>query len=179
MPLVTEPVRVEAGEFVLRPYRDDDVDDLLRTCRDPEIARWNPQASEQDAVERLVAQRNDWSGGVNLSWVVADAASDALLGWVSLFDIDHHHGTGMLGYGTAPWARRRGVAVAGVLAASRFGWEQVGLHRVQLFHAVENEASCAVARKAGFVLEGTTRQSWKYPDGCHHDEHLHGRLVTD
>ena len=46
-------------------------------------------------------------------------------------------------------------------------------------HAVENEASCRVAQKAGFALEGITRKSWRYADGNLHDEHLHARLRTD
>jgi RimJ/RimL family protein N-acetyltransferase len=44
---------------------------------------------------------------------------------------------------------------------------------------VENAASCGVARKAGFLLEGTLRESYRYADGRFHDEHLHARLATD
>ena len=35
------------------------------------------------------------------------------------------------------------------------------------------------ASRHGFALEGTLRQSFRYADGRHHDEHLHARLVTD
>ena len=50
---------------------------------------------------------------------------------------------------------------------------------MQLYHAVDNPASCRVAVKAGFVLEGRPRESFRYGDGQLHDEHLHGRLATD
>ena len=36
--LATEVVRTE--RLVLRPYRPDDVDDVLRAYQDPEIQRW-------------------------------------------------------------------------------------------------------------------------------------------
>jgi len=44
---------------------------------------------------------------------------------------------------------------------------------------VENGGSCAVALAAGFRHEGTLRESYRYADGVHHDEHLHGLLARD
>ena len=36
-----------------------------------------------------------------------------------------------------------------------------------------------VGEAAGFVQEGTLRQSYRYADGAYHDEHLHALLSTD
>ena len=44
---------------------------------------------------------------------------------------------------------------------------------------MENEASCRLALRCGYLLEGTARQSYVYGDGLRHDEHLHGRLAAD
>ncbi|MCA1781336.1 MAG: GNAT family N-acetyltransferase [Intrasporangiaceae bacterium] len=82
-----------------------------------------------------------------------------------------------IGYWVAPWARRMGYATRAVTSASRFAFGRLGLHRLYLFHAVENPGSCSVARAAGFVHEGTMRQSYRYADGEYHDEHLHGLLA--
>jgi RimJ/RimL family protein N-acetyltransferase len=71
------------------------------------------------------------------------------------------------------------VAGAAVEAACRWGFTALGLHRVQLYHAVENTASGRVAEKAGFTLEGRLRQSHRYGDDRHHDELLWGRLADD
>jgi RimJ/RimL family protein N-acetyltransferase len=52
--------------------------------------------------------------------------------------------------------------------------------RVQLEHSVHNEASCRVARAAGFVLEGTARSAYAVPGtDDREDVHIHGRLPTD
>ncbi len=71
------------------------------------------------------------------------------------------------------------MATAAVVAATRRAFEVHGLRRVELFHAVDNPASCTVAERAGFRWEGTLRESYVYGDGRPHDEHLHARLVTD
>jgi RimJ/RimL family protein N-acetyltransferase len=52
------------------------------------------------------------------------------------------------------------------------------MHRVELGHAVANTASCRVAEKAGFRLEGTLREANRIAEGFA-DEHLHARLATD
>jgi RimJ/RimL family protein N-acetyltransferase len=51
----------------------------------------------------------------------------------------------------------------------------VGLHRIELLHSTCNEASCSVAQKAGYLLEGTKRRHGLHVDGWH-DMHLHARL---
>ena len=44
-----------------------------------------------------------------------------------------------------------------------------GLDRLELWHAVENVASCRVAEAAGFAYELTARRSYRYGDGLRHD----------
>lgn len=125
-----------------------------------------------------MAARNDWRDAHHASWAVADA-SDRLVGSVSLHKIDWDQADAEVGFWIAPWARRQSQATRSVVVASRFGFTQLGLHRVYLCHAVENFGSCGVARAAGFVLEGAPRQSFRYPDGVYHDEHLHALLSSD
>ena len=48
--------------------------------------------------------------------------------------------------------------------------------RLENVHAVENMASCRVADKAGFALEGTLRSAMLHADGWH-DMHLHAAIA--
>lgn len=174
----TRPVRIESPGLVLRAFAATDVPDLLTAFADPEIVRWNPGPEGAGAVAEFMSGRNDWSGAQHASWAVADLA-DRLIGSVSLHKIDPDQQDAEVGYWIGPWARRRGHATEAVSLASRFAFASLGLHRVHLYHAVENSGSCAVAAAAGFAHEGTLRQSFRYADGVHHDEHLHARLSTD
>jgi RimJ/RimL family protein N-acetyltransferase len=61
---------------------------------------------------------------------------------------------------------------------ARWAFDNAGLFRLELGHRVNNTASCAVARAAGFVVEGHQRQKSEY-DGVRYDVELHARLVTD
>ncbi len=173
-----ELVRVEAAGLLLRSYQPTDMADLLAAFSDEDIARWNPGPTSPEPAAEFMTSRNDWSGARHASWAVADP-SDRLIGSVSLHKIDPDQADAEIGYWIAPWARRRGHGTRSVVAASRFAFAQLGLHRVYLYHAVENPGSCRVARAAGFVQEGTLRQSFRYSDGVYHDEHLHALLSSD
>ena len=161
---------------VLRPFAPAD-DATLRTLfEDPETRRWNPVDAPDLAAWR--EEQNDRDGSFE-TWAVAEEVDGRLLGVVSLFEVDRTQGDAEVGYRIIPAERGRGVARAGLTAISRRAHADLGLRRLQLFHAVDNPASCRVAVAAGFRHEGTLRQSYVYGDGQPHDEHLHARLATD
>ena len=102
-----------------------------------------------------------------------------VIGAVSVHHVDDAHGTAEIGYWMAADGRERGIGAAAVDVATRYAFEKLGLARVELFHAVENEASCRLALRCGYLFEGTARESFVYGDGLRHDEHLHARLAKD
>ncbi len=171
-------LRVEALGVLLREYGPADGPDLVAAFADPEIARWSPGPAGAGAAAEFMSRRNDWSESSHASWAVADT-SDRLVGSVSVHRIDPDQADAEIGYWVAPWARRKGHATRSVRAASRFAFSRLGLHRLYLYHAVDNPGSCAVARAVGFVHEGTLRESFRYADSVYHDEHLHGLLARD
>ena len=68
-----------------------------------------------------------------------------------------------------------GGAPAAVEALCTWAFGEAGFHRLELQHSTGNTASCRVADKCGFSLEGTRRSSLLHADGWH-DMHLHGRV---
>jgi RimJ/RimL family protein N-acetyltransferase len=175
-----EPVELDAGALRLRPWREDDADDVVAAMQDPVMHLWNglPATTRPDALAFL-RRRGDWSTGDHASWAVTDPATGALLGSVSLHSIAVGQGNAQVGYWTVPAARGRTVAVRAVDAACRWAFAAVPLERVELCHAVENTASARVAEKAGFTLEGRLRRSFRYGDGLKHDELIWSRLADD
>jgi RimJ/RimL family protein N-acetyltransferase len=173
--LPSEPVEIVAGRLQLRPVAESRLPGLLAAA-DAALRITSPLADPERAA-RFVAATNDWADG-DLCWGVYAVDGD-LLGGISVFHVSADQADGELGYWVLPAARRQGVAGDAVRAVARFCFAGVGLRRLQLFHAVDNPASCATATGAGFLLEGTLRQGYRYHDGLVRDEHLHARLATD
>lgn len=159
----------------LRPWAPTDVEVLVRAYADPGIQRWHVQTMTSDEAARWIARwPARWQAGTGADWTVADADDDAVLGRIGFRTIDLHEGEAEVSYWVLPEARGRRVAgrALGALLPWAFG---VGLHRIALRHSVDNDASCRVAERAGFALEGTMRQAGRHADGAH-DMHLHARV---
>jgi RimJ/RimL family protein N-acetyltransferase len=180
-----QPEQAQFGDLVLRSWLPADAVMVMRAAADPLIALWNPfipdlSVAGLDAAEAWCANRADWSDGRHASWAIAYSSHPAqAVGSVSLFEIEPDQARCQGGYWVAPEHRGRGVAWRGLKGAAQFAFDRMELHRVEIFHSVENEASCKTAVRAGLRLEGTHRQSHRYGDGRYHDEHCHAMLEID
>ncbi len=177
-PVPPEPVELVAGALQLRPWEHRHAEALLAAGADPGIQRWNdPGVADAQAARAWIDAARAW--GAHATWAVHDATSGAVLGNVSLHRLAPEHRRGEIGFWVLPQARGRGVATVAVAAVVRFAFGALDLQRLELYHAVGNTASCRVAGRAGFALEGVLRSAYRYGDGALHDEHLHARLASD
>ncbi|MGW2487221.1 GNAT family N-acetyltransferase [Streptomyces sp. NPDC001606] len=175
-----QPVLPGGDGLLLRPWRAGDAPAVHRAFQDPLMHQWHIKAcdSEQEAAGWIAEWQQSWAGEDQAQWAVVAEDTDELLGRVALREIRCADGVAEVAYWTTAAARGRGVAARATTALSRWAFEEVGLHRLELLHALANEASCRVAAKAGFALEGTKRSALLHPDGWH-DVHLHARLRDD
>ena len=140
-------------EIALRPPEERDADLLHAACQDPEIPRWTVVPSPYTMADALAwPAEARWfaEGDRALHLIVAGAADDRLLGAVGLPELDRTRGTGEIGYWTAPWARRRGIATRAVTLLRDAAAARLGLRSFELVIHPDNLASIAVARRAGF-----------------------------
>lgn len=193
MPELTQPV-LPAGTFsrvpqptlptgdglVLRPWRAQDAPAVYEVFQDPVMHQWHIRAagSEEEVRGWIAEWQRAWEGERTAQWAVADADGDRVLGRVALRQIELYDGVAEVAYWTTAAARGRGVAPRATAALARWALDEIGFERLELLHAVRNEASCRVAAKTGFALEGTKRRALLHPDGWH-DMHLHARVRGD
>jgi RimJ/RimL family protein N-acetyltransferase len=175
-----QPVLVASGGLTLRPWVPSDAAAVLAAYTDPGIRHWHRRgvASEDEARELIAGWNRGWGDETTACWAVLAGDRAEVAGRVAIRDVDLQLGHGDVGYWVLPAARGSGIAVRAVREASRWALAELGLHRLDLGHSVANTASCRVAEKAGFRLEGTLRSALLHADGWH-DMHLHGRTEEE
>ncbi|GAB1822475.1 GNAT family N-acetyltransferase [Herbidospora sp. RD11066] len=168
---------LRTGDLLLRPLRESgDEPIVMAAFADPDIRLWNleHEADHARAATVIARWRARWTLETGATWIVE---RDGLtLGRVALRSVNLELGLAEAAYWTLPEGRGRGATTAAVAEMTRWALDDLGLHRIELRHAVTNTASCRVAERTGYVLEGVLHSATLHADGWH-DMHLHGRVT--
>ncbi|MBW5484268.1 GNAT family N-acetyltransferase [Streptomyces bambusae] len=89
------------------------------------------------------------------TFVITTTATGRRAGVISLHQRPKHAPS--IGYWIGKSARGQGIATEAVIRICRWGFEDLGLPVITWMARVGNDASRAVALKAGFQMEGTLR----------------------
>ncbi|WP_255609399.1 GNAT family N-acetyltransferase [Micromonospora sp. PLK6-60] len=167
------------GDLLLRPWRPSDASVFFAAYRDPDIQHWHTRqpASEDQVREWFQQYHRAWEQETGASWAVTRGGGE-VLGRIAMGSMNLDDGVAGCAYWVLPAARGAGVASRALMALSAWALGEAGFHRLHLDHSTRNQASCRVAVKAGFLLEGTKRSDAIHSDG-RHDMHLHARIRGD
>jgi RimJ/RimL family protein N-acetyltransferase len=155
-----QPV-LEGPGIRLRPFQESDAARVVEACRDERTRRWLAELpspyTEDDALAFIRGRTGLRATGNGISWAIADAETDLLIGTVGIFDLASDLAFGEVGYWVHPDARGRGVMTAAVRLVLRHAFEALGMRRVKAYAARENPASRYVLTSAGMSEQGVAR----------------------
>jgi RimJ/RimL family protein N-acetyltransferase len=144
----------------LREWRREDVPAMAAMLNEPKIVRWTRVPSpytERDGLDFLAAGGAERERGEGINLAIVDAAGDELLASLSLRIASWADMRAQLGYLTGAHARGRGVMPRAVRLVTGWGFDVLGLERVEILVHPDNEPSQRAAEKAGFHREGVLR----------------------
>ena len=159
------------GTVSIRPYREDDMQPLFDAVHESvaEASAWLPWCDAEYSLEEsrtwVSSRAEAWEKGEEYAFVVTDDHGH-FLGGPGLNQIRQQDKFGSLGYWVRTSCTGKGVATRAVRLLARFGFEELGLARIEIVAAVGNKASQRVAEKAGAQREGVLRRRL-----CLHDEY--------
>ncbi len=152
------------GNILIRPYRAEDAGSLYEAVRESmtELSVWmpwcHPNYSIEESTAWVMSREDAWQKEMDYGFVITDAMTGDYLGGTGLNKIDHLNRSANLGYWVRSSRAGRGVASGAARLVARFGFEELGLHRLEIVAAVGNIASQRAAEKAGAVREGVMRK---------------------
>ena len=165
---------LETARLKLRAYREDDIAELLPLIGTREVAattlRIAHPYTEQDARAFFALAQDP-----DKLWLAITLRADGRqIGGIGLrLEPQHQHGE--LGYwlGVPFWGQ--GYATEAAREMLRYGFEELGLHRIFASHFKHNPASGRILKKLGMRYEGCQREHlWKWDQFV--DSELYGIL---
>jgi RimJ/RimL family protein N-acetyltransferase len=148
---------VETDRLVLRPFREDDLDEYAQMVGDPDVMRFIGDGHTHDREEAwkgIALALGHWQlRGYGL-WAVVERASGALVGRSGLYNPEGWPGL-EVGWLLARTCWGCGYATEAGRASLDYAWRQVGAdHVISMIHP-DNAASIRVAERLGETFERT------------------------
>jgi RimJ/RimL family protein N-acetyltransferase len=150
---------LRGDEIVLRPWKLDDLDELVSALQDPEIPRWTriPEPyTGTDGRAFLERSAQSWIDGNAAGFAILDPSGKQLLGSIGV--VFHEQSAASVGYWVARDARGRGIATRALRLVAGWALQSLGVERLELVTDPDNTSSQRVAEKAGFQREGLLRR---------------------
>jgi len=151
---LSEPAAVSESRVVLARVRRADADELIALNREsvdyhePWETAFKDRAHFDRWFERSITGRH-------VSLIARERATNEVVGVINFNDVVMGALRGAYcGYWGYPRTGRRGLMTEALRAAVRFGFEELGLHRIEANIQPGNARSLALARRAGFTKEG-------------------------
>lgn len=174
------PIRIEGERIVLREFEERDLDGSMVVVGDPDVTLFlsfdTRTREEQD--KRLAADiaRAQTEPRPDFYLAIADRKTDELIGFIRIGLGGHR--SGELGYALRKDRWRQGYTYEAAQLMLAFGFEQVGLHRIQAACGPDNIASQVLLQRLGFEYEGRMRDH-VFTNGAWRDSLLYSDIGTD
>lgn len=167
--------------LLMRKARMEDAQDLYEYGRDPLVAQhvlWDAYRSIADARAYVRYLQRQYRGDQPASWCIEHTPSGRVVGTIGLMWWNREHGSAEVGYSLSRAYWNQGLMTEALVEVLRYCFEELGIHRIEAQHELENPASGRVMEKVGMRKEGTLRGRL-YNKGRYVDVVLYAMLRED
>jgi len=165
----------------LRPFMLDDAPEVQRLAGDKDIASTTgniPHPYEDGIAEQWIeSHQGRFEAGELVNFAITHRHEAYLIGAVGLI-IDKDNESANLGYWIGKPYWNNGYCTEAAQTVVNYGFQILGLNRIQASHMTRNPASGRVMQKIGMQYEGCSRQRMK-KWGVFEDMDYYGILKSD
>lgn len=167
--------------LILRKMKLSDAQDLFAYAQDPQVSRhvlWEAHTSVRQSRQFLRMARRQYRRGQPCSWAITLKDSGRMIGTIGFMWLNTDWLSAEVGYSLSREYWNQGLMTEALRAVIAFGFDTLGLQRIEAQHTLGNPASGRVMQHVGMQYEGTLRQRVKNK-GKYQDVKLFAILRTD
>ena len=172
---------LETERLILRKMTLGDAKAVFAYASDPEVTRyviWERHRTLGDSVRFLNSLVEGYENTEEVSWGIVYKGDRRFVGGCSIVGWNPDHARAEIGYVLSKEYWGRGLMPEAVRAMIRFGFERMGLNRVEARCISDNAASARVMEKAGMTYEGTLRER-EFIKGIYRDIKVYSILKSE
>ncbi len=153
---------LQTERLILRRMSVADAEDMFAYAQMPQVSQyltWSPHADVCFTYNYLRRVEAQYHRGEFYDWAVVDCLDGRMIGTCGFTSFRAASDVGEVGYVLHPAYWGRGYATEAVRTVLAFGFEKLGLHRIEARFLEGNHASRRVMEKVGMQFEGWQREA--------------------
>ncbi|WP_409290283.1 GNAT family N-acetyltransferase [Peribacillus sp. SCS-37] len=160
--LVSVFPKMGTNRFLLRKIEQKDAPQLFHYFSKDEVTKYydlDTFTNLSQAEELIASWGERFDQKIGIRWGIADKKTNKIIGSVGFHNWVKEHYKAELGFEVTPEYWRQGVMTEVLPFILSYGFNEMGLHRIEAMYDPENTASKATLFKQGFTFEGILRQA--------------------
>ena len=167
--------------LTLQLHEVEDLDDLFILRSDPDVMRYmdQPPATDKKIVlSRIKEIRKDFKNKLGINWTIKLKGSTEVIGYMSLWRIDHSNHRVELGYALKKEYWKKSISHEAASAVIDFAFKRLKAHSIMANINPDNKGSEALLLKLGFKQEAYFRENYHF-DGKFLDSAIFCMIESD
>ena len=164
--------RIETERLILREFRYDDAESMMRNWVSDDEVQWMYGEPSYKTKEEVISLLDEYVGrnqsGYYYRWAVIEKESEECIGQVAYFFVDSGNRFAEIEYCIGTAFQGKGYATEATKAVINYGFDNIGLNKVQICVRPSNLPSAKVIEKCGFHKDGVLRQYF-FRNGAYED----------
>ena len=154
--------QIESKHLILRKIRPIDAEDMFSYASLPQVTKFLSWCEHPDLIHTkryITYLETRYRACQFFDFAIVLKRSGRMVGTVGFVSIDEANNLAEVGYVLHPDFWNLGIMTEALSCLLRFGFEEVGLHRIEAVYMSENLASRRVMEKCGMTFEGIRRHA--------------------
>lgn len=169
---------IETERLILKPFVLDFAEDMYSTwATDPKVNKYLSWDLHKN-IEETKAIITSWVEKDGYDWALYHKETGKVIGSISVVGFEDRYFIAEVGYCMSSLYWNRGYMTEALGAVIKFLFEEIGVNRIQLKHAIENIGSGRVMEKNGLKLEGVLREGC-FAHGKFYDANIYSILRSE
>jgi ribosomal-protein-alanine N-acetyltransferase len=162
MNIINNFPQIETERFRLRPIEVDDANEVFHYFSQDKVTKYydlDTFTGTDEAVRLIENWKKRFANNEGIRWGIAIKPENKIIGSCGFHSWEKDHFKAEVGFEVAPEYWQKGVMTEVLQHVLQYGFEEMGLFRIEALYDPENIASKKTLEKAGFIYEGTLRKS--------------------
>jgi len=152
---------LNTDRILLRKITLDDVDDMYDYATDPlvtEYLTWSPHPDKACTLNYISSLQSRYKTGDFFDWAIVHKDSGKMIGTCGFTKFDYANNSAEIGYVLNRNYHGQGIIPEAASEVIKFGFDRLGINRIEGRFIIGNDASRRVMEKIGMKFEGVFRE---------------------